>query len=82
VFATFDDNSCIVFDPKTNGKIISTIYPPPTATTIAKVVFSLHKQRVFMLLRTGALCLYRFLDKETAVLELMQYPNQLKASIS
>lgn len=33
-----------------------------------------------MLLKTGALCIYRILDKETSVLELMQYPNQLKDS--
>jgi hypothetical protein len=42
----------------------------------------MHKQRIFVLLKTGVLCLYRFLDKETAVLEHMQYPNQLRVSIS
>ena len=41
LFVTFDDNSCIVLDPK-NGRVISTIYPPPTATSICKVVYSLH----------------------------------------
>lgn len=77
LFVTFDDNSCIVLDPK-NGRVISTIYPPPTATSICKVVYSLHNQKVFILLKTGALCLYRIQDKETAVLELMQYPNQIR----
>ena len=31
-----------------------------------------------MLLKTGAICIYRILDKETSVLEHMQYPNQIK----
>jgi hypothetical protein len=38
----------------------------------------MHKQRIFMLLKTGAICIYRILDKETSVLEHMQYPNQIK----
>lgn len=70
LLVTFDDNSCIVMDPS-SAKIISTIYPPPTATSIQKVQYSMYKQRVYTLLRTGALCIYRILDKETAVLELM-----------
>ena len=69
-----DDNSCIVLDPNT-ANVISTIYPPPTATSINLMEYCMHKQRVFMLLKTGAICVYRILDKETAVLEHMQYPN-------
>jgi catabolite regulation protein CreA len=66
-----------VLNPKTAG-VISTIYPPPTATSIDVVTYCLYKQRVFILLKTGALCVYRILDTHTSVLEMMQYPNQLK----
>ena len=79
LMVTNDDNSCIILSPKT-ASVISTIYPPPTATSIHQIAYCLHKQRVFMLLKTGALCIYRILDKETSVLETMQYPNQLKDS--
>ena len=67
-----EDNSVLVCSPE--GKVVSTIYPPPTAKEVIAVEYCRSLNKFFVLLVTGTICVYRF-DKETAILELIQYPN-------
>ena len=61
------------------GRTLSTIYPPPTAKEVMFIQYCMSLQRMFILLTSGTLCVYR-IDKDTAILEKLQYPNQLKDS--
>lgn len=75
--AAFDNNSVLLLDPAT-GSVKSTIYPPPTPTNIQKTLYSLALKRVFVFLKTGTFCVYKVDDRETATLEKLQFPKQLK----
>ena len=65
---TFDNNSILLIDPK-DGTVKSTIYPPPTPTNIQKTIFCMALKRVFVLLETGTICVYKVHKRETATLE-------------
>ena len=67
----------MLLDPDT-GAVKSTIYPPPTPTNIAKTLYSIALKRVFVFLQTGTFCVYKVQDRETATLEKLQFPKQLK----
>ena len=71
---TFDNNSILLLDP-TNGQVKSTIYPPPTPTNIQKVIYCMVLKRVFVLLETGTICVYKVHKRETATLEKIQFPK-------
>jgi len=77
VYVLWDDNSTLIYKP--DGKQISIIYPPPTAKELLAVEYSMSLNRFFILLSSGTICIYKY-DKETAILEKLQYPNQLKDS--
>ena len=77
IYIQCEDNSVMIYRP--DGKQISTIYPPPTAKELKAVEYSMALNRFIILLKSGTLCVYKF-DKETAILEKLQYPNQLKDS--
>jgi WD40 repeat protein len=77
IYVRCKDNSTLIYRP--NGNHISTIYPPPTAKKLVTVEYSMALNRFFILLASGTICVYKF-DKETAILEKLQYPNQLKDS--
>ena len=64
-----DDNSLLIHDCMT-GKRFSTIYPPPAATSIRKFLYSSKLKRVFLLLLSGALCVYK-ITPETSKLEMV-----------
>jgi hypothetical protein len=61
------------------GRTLSTIYPPPTAKEVISIGFSQLLKRMFLLLASGTLCIYR-VDRDTAILEKLQYPSMLKDS--
>jgi hypothetical protein len=63
----------------TLGRSISTIYPPPTAKEVIQICFNTTLKRMFLLLASGTLCIYR-VDRDTAILEKLQYPNMIKDS--
>jgi hypothetical protein len=63
----------------TLGRSISTIYPPPTAKEVIQIGFNTTLRRMFLLLASGTLCIYR-VDRDTAILEKLQYPNMIKDS--
>ena len=65
---SFDNNSILMLWPD-DGLIKSTIYPPPTPTSITQVIFCMAIQRVFVLLESGNLCVYKVNNRETATLD-------------
>jgi len=67
VFTLFQDNSTQIQDPKT-CTTLSTIYPPPTAKAVMFIEYCIPLERIFILLTSGTLCVYR-IDRETAILE-------------
>jgi hypothetical protein len=77
LIVTFDNNSILLLSP-IDGSVISTIYPPPTPTNIKKTIFCMALKRVFVLLETGTICVYKVHKRETATLEKIQFPKQLK----
>jgi hypothetical protein len=70
VFTLFKDNSAVLQSSSTDalGRTISTIYPPPTAKEVIQIVFNCVLKRMFLLLASGTLCIYR-VDRDTAILE-------------
>jgi hypothetical protein len=81
VFTLFKDNSAILQSCglETLGRSISTIYPPPTAKEVIQICFNSNMKRMFLLLVSGTLCIYR-VDRDTAILEKLQYPSMIKDS--
>lgn len=77
VYVLWEDNSVLIYKP--DGRQISTIYPPPSAKELLAVKYSMSLNRFIILLTSGTVWVYRF-DKETAILEKIQYPKQLKDS--
>ena len=77
LIVTFDNNSILLLEPN-DGQVKSTIYPPPTPTNIQKTIFCMNLKRVFVLLETGTICVYKVYKRETATLEKIQFPKQLK----
>ena len=75
VFTLSKDNSAIVCDRE--GRLLSTVYPPPTSKSIEQMTYCSYLDRVFALLATGTICIFN-IHSETAVLEKLQYTNQLK----
>ena len=49
LISTFDNNSILLLRPE-DGSVLSTIYPPPTPTNIAKTMYCMYLKRVFVLL--------------------------------
>ena len=81
VYTLFKDNSAMLQSSAmdTLGRSISTIYPPPTAKEVIQICFNTTLKRMFLLLASGTLCIYR-VDRDTAILEKLQYPNMIKDS--
>ena len=77
LISTFDNNSILLLRPQ-DGSVLSTIYPPPTPTNIAQTMYCMYLKRVFVLLQTGTICVYKTHDRETATLEKLQFPKELK----
>ena len=74
---SFDNNSILMLWPD-DGLIKSTIYPPPTPTSITQVIFCMAIQRVFVLLESGNLCVYKVNNRETATLDKLQFAKDFK----
>lgn len=68
MIVTFDNNSIMLLDPN-DGKTKSIIYPPPSMSPIANVVYNKALKRVFVLLENGSFCVYRVQHRDTATLE-------------
>ena len=68
------DNSAFIMDtgpnkqPQRNEIQKTTLYPPPSAQLIEKIVYSMRLDRYLVLLSNSSLCIYKAV-KETALLE-------------
>ena len=73
------DNSAVIKD--VHGALASyektTLYPPPSAQTIKKIVYSTKLKRLILLLSSSTICIYRRV-KETALLEKILDPSEIK----
>jgi len=72
-----DDNSA--FTKPTNLDLPdqkTTLYPPPSAQVIKKIVFSIRLNRLIVLLTNSTLCVYKMF-KETALLEKIQESSEV-----
>ena len=57
----------------------TTLYPPPSAQTIKKIVYSTNLDRLILLLSSSTICIYKRV-KETALLEQILDPSEIKDS--
>ena len=73
------DNSAVIKD--IDGELAmyekTTLYPPPSAQTIKKIVYSTNMKRLILLLSSSTICIYRRV-KETALLEKILDPSEIK----
>ena len=67
VAAIGEDNSIVLYE---SGKVITTIYPPPSAHDLKDVFFLESSKRVLVLLDSGVICLFS-IEGETGLLERM-----------
>lgn len=75
----FSDNSVsFQTSSREDTKEISTIYPPPTAKEVVFISYCMNLDRIFLMLISGALCIYRMNEAGTAILEKMQHPNMIR----
>eukprot|EP00347_Sterkiella_histriomuscorum_P004241 403361206 len=73
-----EDNSVFIQDTLTQ-KLMSTLYPPPTAQQTVALFHSRKLNRLLVLLITGSICIYQF-NKETSLLEKILKPSQFRDS--
>jgi hypothetical protein len=74
----FSDNS-VSFQSsnRENPFVISTIYPPPGAREVMFLGYCCNIDRIFIVLESGTICVYR-IDDNVTVLEILLHENQLK----
>lgn len=72
-----EDNSVILHDE--SGKLVCTIYPPPTANDVKDVFYIRELDRVILLLYSGSMCIFRY-EGETGLLERIIYTGDIKDS--
>lgn len=74
------DNSAFILDTCENQREVkTTLYPPPSAQLITKLVFSMRLNRFIVLLTNSSLCVYKRV-KETALLEKIQESTEIRDS--
>lgn len=73
------DNSAVIKDINcsTAQHDKTTLYPPPSAQTIEKIVYSTNLDRLILLLTSSTICIYKRV-KETALLEKILDPSEIK----
>ncbi|CAG9319560.1 unnamed protein product [Blepharisma stoltei] len=72
-----EDNSVILYD--LTGKLVTTIYPPPTANDVKEMFYIKEIDRVLLLLYSGSMCIFRY-EGETGLLEKIIYTGDIKDS--
>ena len=72
------DNSAFVKTIENDPNVPKcTLYPPPSSQLIKKLVYSSRLDRYIILLSSSTICVYK-LFRETALLEVIQDPNEIK----
>ena len=79
--STCQDNSAVIKDIDSGAASHdkTTLYPPPSAQTIKKIVYSTYLDRLILLLSSSTICVYKRV-KETALLEKIMDPSEIKDS--
>jgi len=81
VMTLFSDNSVsLQSSDRIDSRVISTIYPPPTAKEVSFVSYCMNLDRIFLMLVNGTICVYRINDADTAILEKVSHSNMIKDS--
>lgn len=65
ITAVGEDNSIVLYK---SGKVVTTIYPPPSAHDLKDIIFIEDLRRVLVLLDSGVICLFS-IEGETGLLE-------------
>ena len=76
LFIAFNDNSIVLLNPE-DQSVKCTIYPPPTPYEVVKVFYCMSINRMFLLLKTGSICVYK-INKETGTLESLSESKSIK----
>ena len=73
------DNSAVIKDISEHSASYekTTLYPPPSAQTIKRIVYSVNLDRMILLLSSSTLCVYKRV-KETALLEKILDRSEIK----
>lgn len=74
-----EDNSAFIKSIEDEGEQKTTLYPPPSAELIMKIVYSWKLDRFIVLLQSSTLCVYKR-HKETALLEKLYKSGEVKDS--
>lgn len=61
--------------------IISTIFPPPGAKEVMFLNYCSNTDRIFIVLESGTICIYRLDETNTTILENLLHQNQIKDSL-
>jgi len=75
ILVNCEDASSFVLDYE--GKILSTIFPPPSSKNIIALDYSFTTGKIYVLLANGSICIYQ-VDSETALMESIYTVNQIK----
>ena len=67
IAAVGEDNSIVLYE---YGKVVTTIYPPPSAHDLKDIIYIDAQRRVLVLLDSGVICLFS-IERETGLLERM-----------
>lgn len=67
IAAIGEDNSIVLYE---SGKVVTTIYPPPSAHDLKDIMYIEDQRRVLVLLDSGVICLFS-IEAETGLLERM-----------
>ncbi|MDR3549303.1 MAG: hypothetical protein P4M11_13750 [Candidatus Pacebacteria bacterium] len=78
IMVNCEDTASYVLDE--TGKVLSTIFPPPSAKSILTLDYCFATNRVYLLLANGSICVYQ-IDHETALIENIYNVSQIKAWI-
>jgi hypothetical protein len=74
-----DNSAFILSTNEISLALKTTLYPPPSAQLITKIIYSMRLNRYIVLLTNSSICVYKRV-KETALLERMQETNEIRDS--
>lgn len=79
----YNDNSVQLQKSDTDDpQVISTIYPPPGAKEVMFFGYCMNLDRIYLVLYTGTICVYRIDETDTSVLERLIYSTDIKDALS
>ena len=81
IISVCQDNSAVIKDVNETVATYdkTTLYPPPSAQTIKKIVYSTNLDKLILLLSSSTICIYKRV-KETALLAKILDPSEIKDS--